>query len=192
VNTTGVPSSTLVHQITGLAKGDNLNALGFSNNGATLYAAGNADLYTINTTTGAATQIVTTGATFKSSGDLSFDAGSNNLYITGSGGTGGDDQLFDINLTTKVVSSVTSDLGFANVFGLAFVNGVMYGLTDSGTSRTITINMTTGAHTLVGTYATGFTGTAVNPTPEPPALFVLGVGILLFGRMRRRANRSSW
>jgi hypothetical protein len=177
--------------ITGLG-GVALNALGYSNNGATMYAAGVGSLFTINTTTGAATKITTTGSAFTSSGDLSFDSTTTDLFLTGTGGTGGNDQLFEINTTTDVVTTISKNLGFANVYGLAYLNGTMYGFTDpagAGTPTIITINLTTGAHTTIGTYATGFTGTAVNPTPEPSTFGLLGLGLALVCGMLYRANR---
>ena len=150
-------SGTAIGSGTGVA----LNALAFSPSGA-LYAAGGDSLYTIDITTGTATEIGSGSGdgAYISSGDLEFDSGGN-LYLASSG-----DQLFTIDPTTGQ-GTLIGNIGYSQVFGLAYFNGVMYGFTAGGSA--ITINLTTGAGTLVCTYNLSFEGaTAITP-PTPPS-----------------------
>jgi hypothetical protein len=187
--------ATFTHTLVGAlgVAGANLNSLTFANNQTTLYTSGSGGLYTVNTTTGKATKVTTTGVALgTSSGDLAFDSAGND-YMTATGGTGGNDQLYEIS-PTNVVTKVTASLGFANVYGLAYVGGTMYGYTDPGTGggTIISINLSTGATTTVGTYANAFTGAAEAPTPspEPSTLGLLGAGFVFLLGMRYRVNRS--
>ena len=153
-------SGTAIGSGTGAA----LNALAFSPSG-TLYAAGGDSLYTIDITTGTATEIGSgSGAgAYTSSGDLEFDS-SGNLYLTSTGASG--DQLFAIDPTTGQ-GTLIGNIGYSQVYGLAYFNGVMYGFTGGGSA--ITINLTTGAGTLVCTYNLSFDGATAIAPPTPPS-----------------------
>jgi len=153
-------SGTAIGSGTGVA----LNALAFSPSG-TLYAAGGDSLYTIDITTGMGTEIGSgSGAgAYTSSGDLEFDSGGN-LYLTSSGASG--DQLFSIDPTTGQ-GTLIGNIGYSQVYGLAYFNGVMYGFTAGGSA--ITINLTTGAGTLVCVYNLSFDGATAIAPPTPPS-----------------------
>jgi hypothetical protein len=184
-----------------------LNALQFGSDG-TLYGAGGApgcgpaghptacnSLYTINTTTGAAT-LVGSGV-YDSSGDLEF---TNGLYLT-SFDNASTDQLFKMDATTGA-GTLVGDIGFADVFGLAYVPeaGTLYGFNDIG-NNVISINTATGAGTSIANYSSRFEilGTATDAVPEPRSagalMLGLGVlaGVLVRSRFRKRGlDTASW
>ncbi len=115
-------SGTAIGSGTGVA----LNALAFSPSG-TLYAAGGDSLYTIDLDTGTAT-IIGSGSgagAYTSSGDLEFGSGGT-LYLTSS--TSSSDQLFSVDPTTGQ-GTLIGNIGYSQVYGLAYFNGVMYGFT---------------------------------------------------------------
>lgn len=119
------------------------NSLVFGADG-TLYAVGNTsgNLYTINTATGTATVLFNTGYT--SGGDLAFLNGT--LYYTDAL------SLLSINLNSKQTTFIGS-IGAYPVFGLAATdNGILYGVAKNSI---YSINVSTGAGTLVSTYADG-------------------------------------
>ena len=181
------------------ALGHVVNALTFSTSGV-LYAAGGDTLYTVNTTTGATTTIGNGnggrgGTAYTSSGDLEFYKGV--LYLTSQGGTGGDDRLFTINPSTGLATPVGASLGFADVFGLAQQNGILYAFTDTGSAgqSVLTINTTTGVGTKIATYTLGatptnfgFDGTTDDADlPEPASFALVGLGLAaVVARFRSR------
>jgi hypothetical protein len=179
-----------------------LNSLQGASNG-TLYAAGGpADcgvppfppcnqFFTVNTTTGAATEVGSPG-TYSASGDLEFIGST--LYLTSQ--LAATDFLYTIDPTTGVASSI-GDISFAEVFGLAYVpgtgTGTLYGFNDDG-NNVIAINPLTGAGNKVANYTNNFEiyGAAVSPVPEPGgAVVVLGLGMLFALIVRYyRSNRN--
>jgi len=175
---------------------NNLNGLTFSPTGA-LYASGGGSaggtvldgLYTVNTSTGAATLVGVGGGNYRSSGDLEFFNGT--LYATGFQSVG-NDILYSINTTTGVATPIGTNLGFANVFGLANNNGTLVGFTNpgSGTGQIITINVATGFGTFLTNYTQEFNG-ATDFTPEPGTLGLFGIGfgaICYYAARRRQAS----
>jgi hypothetical protein len=145
----------------GTGNGVVLNALAF-NVAGTLYAAGGDHLYTLNTSTGVAT-LVGSGigsGTYSSSGGLAFDSGGN-LYLTSAG-----TQLYLLNSTTGQ-GTLIGNIGYSGVGGLAYLNGVMYGVTGSG--QVISISLSSGAGTLVTKYNLQFYGaTTITEAPTSP------------------------
>jgi hypothetical protein len=134
---------------------------------------------------------------YDSSGDLEF---TNGLYLT-SFDNASTDQLFKMDATTGA-GTLVGDIGFADVFGLAYVPeaGTLYGFNDIG-NNVISINTATGAGTSIANYSSRFEilGTATDAVPEPRSagalMLGLGVlaGVLVRSRFRRRGlDTASW
>ena len=124
----------------GLGSSLKLNALEFANN--TLYAAGDSKLYTINSSTGAATLVANLRSNFNSSGDLVFDATNNRFLATSTGTT--NDSLFSVSLTGQATK--IGDIGFKNVFGISYSVGGFIGFTED--KKYISIDSRTGKGSL--------------------------------------------
>ena len=145
------------------------------------YGAPNDELYSINTTTGVATDVGNIGAPdvyalgFSQSGQLyGIDSNCN---------------LLNINTTTGA-SSVVGSTGLGGCFAYDIASdpsGAMY-LANSGNSSLYTVNLTTGAATLVGGYGSGtnVVGLAVLAAPEPDSIALLALGALLITASARR------
>ena len=173
---------------------NNLNGLGFDNNGV-LYGTGGGDFYSIDTNSGLATQIANI-SNFLSAGDIVFNPDRNNFLATSA--TSNRTKLFSIDLdgTAKEIG----DIGFQGVFGLFFENQTLYGYTAN--REQIVIDIDTGK----GTFDKDVTGTlksiggaaslpstaSVNPgplsIPEPSNfLGLLGLSFAGIGtRIKRR------
>lgn len=168
-----------------------LNALAFDAS-STLYGAQGGTLYTVDTSNGVSTAVgAGIGSGYDSSGDLAFGPGGV-LYGTSKSGCGGGgfDCLFSIDPGTGVGTKIGSNLGFGAVYGLAFIDGLLYGLTQN--DELITINTMTGVGTSVLNYAIdGLTyGAAVPaPVPLPAALPLLLAALGFFGLIARRRSR---
>ena len=169
-----------------------LNALaGTSSSTEPLVGAGGSQVYTVSTSTGLATATSSTlGGSYSSSGDLAQFGGKLYLTATGSGSTS--DVLLSINKTTGAGTAIGSGLGVTGVFGLAASGGDLYGFSGSSV---YTVDVTTGAATIVANVSTGIMvdGAASIPpiaTPEPATLVSMGIGGLCtlgaFYRKRRR------
>ena len=167
-----------------------INALAFNSNN-TLFGAGGGSLFSINTTTGTATAIGSIGGSYSSSGDLAFGPGGV-LYGTSKSGCGANtDCLFSINTTTGV-GTLVGQIGLSDVFGLAFSDGVMYGIKDINTL--ISISLATGSGTVLGSYtltSRTFGATAAAPVPIPAALPLLAAGLGAMGLTSRRKKRKA-
>jgi len=116
-----------------------MNALGFTPSGA-LYAAGNSGFYRVNIRTGRATLIRRISG-FSSSGDIAFDPRTGRFLATSSSGSS--DTLYSIALNGN--ARRIGSIGFGNVYGLSFNQGVLFGYTSD--RRQITINRGTGRGT---------------------------------------------
>lgn len=156
-----------------------INSLTFGPNGV-LYGAGNNQVYTINTATGLATALSATIGLEISAGDMVFGPGGE-LYLTTAAGN-----LLTIDpVTGGILNSVAT--GNNSIFGLAFANGQLIGMSGS---NVFSINTTTGALTPIG--STGIQsavfGAASAPVPEPATMTVFGllaVGGWVYGRKRK-------
>jgi hypothetical protein len=179
------------------ATGTFLNALLGAN--GNLYAAGGVAgcnippapacdaFYTVSASTGAAS-LVGTGV-YDSSGDLVVDPNaSGSLFLT-SQPDASTDQLWLINSATGT-GSLLGDIGYAEVFGIAYADGTLYGFNDVG-NNVLTINTTTGAGTYLTSYSPNFEilGATVNDVPEPREIGIVLAGLSLavgfFSRRKR-------
>jgi len=160
-------SSTLI----GNENASDINALGFGNNNV-LYETGiNGNFYSVSTTTGATT-LISNIPGFSSIGDIVFDPKINQLLATSSSPT--NSTLFSIALNGAV--NQIGSIGFANVYGLAFDSGTLYGYTSDG--EQLILNGTTG----VGVFDKNVTGVSgqifgaassisdAKPVPEPTTI----------------------
>lgn len=163
-----------------------LNALVFGADG-TLYSAGfqTSLLYTIDTSTGTATDIGDIG--FMSSGDLAFSDGE--FYMSST-----NDKLIRIDLQNNSQGASVGSFGFSDVYGLATAgDGTLYGVSDT---TIISVNTSTGMGTLVSAYAntgpfsvaTGLSFQGATTVPEPASAGIFAS--LLCLTMTRRSRRT--
>ena len=163
------------------------NSLVFGPDGK-LYGAHD-ELFTINPNTGALTMIGGWGR-YLSSGDLAFVDGS--LYLSSLTPTA--DTLFKINPKTGAGTQIGTGITSGLVYGLATSDdGHLYGVSGS---RVLGIDTVTGIGQVIRTYDTGtglgqafgtaFSTEATAPVPEPPAAWLLGMGVLWWALRRWR------
>ena len=164
------------------------DVVGLAYNSATkkLYATAHQDyqIVEIDVNTGKGTPVVTLSDRDRLCGELAFDA-SGTAYITQIG-TDLKKYLATCNFSTGQVTLI-GDIGFPGLASMAFINGVLYGVTGEyegvgGTNgQVIRIDTTTGKGTLVTTtdpavcwagmtvYATSQVQTTPERTPEQPS-----------------------
>jgi hypothetical protein len=166
---------------------DPLNATLYGNTSVP-YAGTTADqLYSIDTTTGAATSIGLIGDNMVYALGFSQAGG---LY-----GVDGSCNLLSINTGTGVgtvigSTGLASPNGNCGAFDIASgLDGTMY-LADSTSESLYDVNLATGGTTLIGAYgsATNVVGLAVLTTPEPGTvvLFATGVVMVWLGTRRKK------
>ncbi len=163
------------------------NALVFGSNG-TLYGAGGGsfNLFSIDTQTGTASSLGTTG--HLSAGDLAFYHGE--LYLSST-----QSKLIRIDLNDNAHGTVVGDLGFSSVYGLATAdNDTLYGISSSkifsvdGTTGVGTEILNYGGQGLGYSYGSSFiTESQSSPVPLPPTIILLGAffPFLMVFRKRR-------
>jgi hypothetical protein len=178
------PSNGVLSRIGSTGVSD-VNALAFSPSG-TLYGAVGNQLFTINTASGAAS-VVGSGS-YNAFGDLAFSS-SGALYLTSAAGTGSPASLYSVNASNGM-GSVIGPIGFSDVYGLVFVDGVLYGFDIGG--DILNINTTTGAGTRIANDGLPFYGAAYESspvtTPEPTTISLFGVffGLMVLRLLFRR------
>jgi len=146
-----------------------LNGLVFDPDG-TLYASGGNRLYTVDTTTGDATLVGTSGVNLRSAGDLAFNNGS--LYETATNGSV--TSLLELDTSTGAATVVGQIVPNATMYGL--VTGPDGGLYGFDQNNIYSINTTTGAGTLVQTFGDGL-GAAWGAAETVPICFLRGTRI---------------
>jgi len=195
-------ASNFVTTVTGLnalIEGD----IAFSSSG-TLYAvydvlaSGAEDLFSINTSTGMATDIGAIIPFVIAGNDLSamaFDA-SGNLWVYDDDAL----KLYTVNTSTgAILTSVNVTVNGMSQFtgsvaGMSFnpANGTLYLATGEGTTNLYTVNTTTGALSLVGSTGENISGLAFTPavggTPEPAAFGFVLAGACIMAAFRRFAQ----
>lgn len=123
-------------------------ALAFSSDGVLYTGVDGNKLASVDTTTGKASLIGSLGAGYSFSGDLAF-APDGRLFASVSG-QDINDELLLVNPQTGTGTPV-GNIGYRKVYGLQFVGGTLYGLSEGSPSSLITIDTATGKGTLVRT-----------------------------------------
>jgi hypothetical protein len=177
-----------------LNAGSPLNSLVFDSAG-NLFSA-NTGLYSINTTTGQATLIGNNGTSYSSAGDLAFSGSA--LYLTSN--LTSTDHLIRLSTGTGAGQDVGS-IGFSNVYGLASIDSILYGITGT---QVLTINAATGQGTSLLDYGGRGLGTAngaafyaesgapapESVVPEPATIALVSSGLLGLATFRRNSRKS--
>jgi hypothetical protein len=123
-----------------------INALAVSPD-TTMYAANTSGQFIkMDPVTGGATIIGSFGSGISSSGDLAFSDDAT-LYASVKVSGHSNDYLSTVDLSSGNANIIGS-IGFSNVFGLSFKNGMLYGATTSG--HFIKIDTESGNGTLIG------------------------------------------
>jgi len=129
-------------------------------------------------------------------GDLAFSADGASLYVALAGGKLGTVN-FDADSRRFGRVSVIGDTGYDNLFGLAMVDGALYGTTagrgNYGRSFLIEIDPDTMATAALADLGTGVWGAAVGPSqavPEPASLAILALGGMALPARRAIRRRA--
>ncbi len=173
---------------------NDINGLGFGNDNA-LYGTGYyGGFYSVSTTTGA-TNLISKIPGLSSGGDIVYDPAINRFLAASL--SPNNSSLFSIGVDGA--STQIGNIGFANVYGLAFNNGTLYGYTNDGDQ--LIVNPTTGAGVL-DKKVTGISGQIygaassnndAKPVPEATTL-ASTIGAIFTGlwiKYKRKASQSA-
>ena len=173
-----------------------MNALGFTDSNVLYGARYTGGFYQIDANTGNASLLEGT-STFRSSGDIVFDAAKNLFW-----GTSMSNKLVTLGLDGSF--NEIGDIGFSAVYGLFFNEGTLYGQTAAG--QQITLDMETGKGTfdkqitgdnsqIWGSASLPSTGGAVSDVqsvPEPASIMgLLGLATVGVLSQRKRQNAAN-
>lgn len=112
------------------------------------WATGGNTLYSVDLTTGRATEVGDMGGGFISSGDCVVNK-SDSIYMSSSPNGGSGDGLILIDGRTGVGTEI-GRTGFSNIYGLTAAWGYMFGFTSLG--QVVSIDVATGRGTLLHTF----------------------------------------
>jgi hypothetical protein len=160
----------------------------------TIYAAGaNGCFIRIDPLTGAGTKIGSLGTVeqgkITSGGDLVFDPRSARLYASVHWGHHGTNDYLATIDPLNGATTIIGTIGFEQVHGLAFKDGILYGVTDN--QEFLRLDLLTGMGTKISDTGVGPYGLTTSPVPVPGAVFLFGSGLLyLFFLGRRRLENS--
>lgn len=161
----------------GLEVDDTGQLYGYSTN-----AANGARFFSIDRNTGLATGISDPG--FGGFGSMGYVAATGTMYISDTVG----DQLLTINRTTGVVTPIGLH-GFASQIGVGMAYDPTFGMlavNNSGTDALYSLNLSTGAATLISNLTSGnMLSLAFIPIPAPGTIVLLGVAGMFASRRRR-------
>lgn len=118
--------------------------------------AADGQVWQVNTTTGAVTQVGSMGGSYVSSGDIVSVDGFGTVQ-TVKGTT--HDILVKLDMTSFTAHPIGTDTGFDKIWGLGYWKGKVFGFTNAG--QIITIDPNTGAGTQVASGGPGWYGAAV-------------------------------
>jgi PEP-CTERM motif len=182
-----------------------LNALGstITTSNSKLIAAGGTEVYTVNTSNGAATHLNTlsTGhgintVDYTSAGDITNI--NSNYYLTASRNDGSNNVLLQLDANGNITSVDTFNPSLTNVYGLVEANNTLYGFAN-GNVYTFAITGTSVKETQIGTTSFDVYGAAYSPSvvinaavPEPSSLVLCGLaGLMGIGYRRYRSKRNA-
>ena len=166
--------------------GASINSIGFSGDDQLLgVATGGSEVYSIDTTTGAASVVFDIGGRFRSSGDLEFDNGTGQFFATSTAPVADTLYSFTVDSQSGEIDRVTEigSIGFDEVWGLSSSEDGLLGYTSD--RQEISIDTSTGTGSLVRTI-TGLSNEIAGsanlpriegPPPEEPAPNPLEVSI---------------
>lgn len=157
-------------------------------------SSGNHDLYTVNTITGAATIVGSSGNPGFGGGGLAADS-AGNMFVSpnfqSGGGTNGN--FYSVNSGTGAITLIGAHSGntIGAINAMQFIGSTLYGMESNRSSPALTkltaINTATGAVTELGNSIDNLDAIAFsNPVPEPASFAVLGLGALALLRRRRK------
>ncbi len=135
-----------------------VNALTIALDGTAYAATLSGDILKIDITTGASTLIGYMGSEYSSDGDIAI-SDDNLVYASVVRNSSYNSWLVHINLTNGTATPI-GDIGYANVWGLSFKDGSLYGVTASG--QIIKIDTRNANSELIGTSTAGFWGLATS------------------------------
>jgi len=175
-----------------------LNGLVFSTQG-TLYGSGGTSLYTIDTSTGAASLVGSTGSTtLVSAGDLAFLNGT--LYETVENPQAKYSALISVSTVNGAATLIGTMVNDPNAYGLVNAGGTLY-MVDG--KQLYTVDPATAVASLVHSYdapglsganGAAYAGEAIPAIPEPSSGRALLIGLLVVGAIacrRRYASRRA-